>query len=65
METTKIELIKLTPSEGMVLTNGETYSTEVYLGKNDSADNWHEITVEEYEKVLEKEREENRMIEGE
>ena len=65
METTKIELIKLTPSEGMVLTNGETYSTEVYLGKNDSADNWHEITVEEYEKVLEKEMEENRMIEGE
>ncbi len=65
METTKIELIKLTPSEGMVLTNGETYSTEVYLGKNDSPDNWHEITVEEYEKVLEKEMEENRMIEGE
>lgn len=65
METTKIEFIKLTPSEGMVLTNGEAYSTEVYLGKNDSADNWHEITVEEYEKVLEKEMEENRMIEGE
>lgn len=64
METTKIELIKLTPSEGMVLTNGETYSTEVYLGKNDSADNWHEITVEEHEKILEKEMEENRMIEG-
>ncbi len=65
METTKIELIKLTPSEGMVLTNGETYSTEVYLGKNDSPDNWHEIPVEEYEKILEQEMEENRMIEGE
>ena len=52
METTKIELIKLTPSDGMVLTNGETYSAEVYLGKNDSSDNWHEITVEEYEKIV-------------
>ena len=65
METTKIEIIKLIPSEGMVLTNGETYSTEVYLGKNDSPNNWHEITVEEYEKILEKEMEENNMIEGE
>ena len=51
METTKIEIIKLTPSVGMVLTNGETYSKEVYLGCNDSPDNWHEITVEEYEKI--------------
>ena len=65
METTKIELIKLTPSEGMVLTNGETYSTEVYLGKNDSPDNWHEIPVEEYKVILEKEMEKNRMIAGE
>ena len=65
MEKTKIEFIKLTPSKGMILTNGEAYSTEVYLGKNDSADNWHEIPVEEYEKILEKEMEENSMIEGE
>ena len=65
METTKIELIKLTPSEGMVLTNGETYSTEVYLGKNDSPDNWHEIPVEEHKVILEKEMEKNRMIAGE
>lgn len=58
METTKIELIKLTPSEGMVLTNGETYSTEVYLGKNDSPDNWYELPVEEYEEIMaEQERE--------
>lgn len=25
------------------LTNGETFSKKVYLGKNDSPDNWHEI----------------------
>lgn len=56
MKTTKIELTKLTPSEGMVLTNGETYSTEVYLGCNDNADNWHEITEAEYEAILTEEK---------
>ena len=44
MKKSIIELIKLTASEGMTLTNGETYGKEVYLGCNDSADNWHEIT---------------------
>ena len=52
MKISTIELKKLTASEGMVLTNGETYSKEIYLGTNDSAYNWHEITDEEYEKIL-------------
>ena len=52
MEITTIELRKLTATEGYVLTNGETYSKEIYLGVNDSADNWHEITEEEYAEVL-------------
>jgi hypothetical protein len=47
MELTTIELRKLTASEGMTLTNGETYGEEVYLGVNDSPDNWREITQEE------------------
>jgi len=33
----------LEADEGKYLTNGETYSTKVYLGKNDSVDNWHEV----------------------
>lgn len=33
----------LTPAEGMFLTNGETYSTKVYLGKNASPDDWREV----------------------
>lgn len=57
MELTTIELKKITASKGMVLTNGETYSTEVYLGVNDSPDNWHEITEEEYNAILEAEKE--------
>lgn len=34
---------KLIPSPGMVLYDGETLSTEVYLGINDSKENWYEI----------------------
>lgn len=37
--------------DGKVLTNGEAYSSvggEIYLGVNDSVENWHEITEEEY-----------------
>ena len=52
METTKIELTKITASEGMWLTNGDTYSKEVYLGVNDSIENWHEITDAEYEEII-------------
>ncbi len=60
MEKTMIELIKLTASEGMVLTNGETYGKEIYLGINDSEGNWREITDGEYEEIL-KEQEENQL----
>lgn len=35
----------------MTLTNGEVYSKEVYLGCNDSADNWREITDKEAEEL--------------
>ena len=55
MTETTIEIKKLTASEGMVLTNGEAYSSvggDVYLGINDSAENWHEITEEEYNAIL-------------
>ena len=43
---------KITANAGMMLTNGEAYGKEVYLGKNDSPENWHEITDEEYQKIL-------------
>ena len=39
----------ITASEGMVLTNGENFATVVRLGDWDSADNWHEVTKEEYD----------------
>lgn len=43
MKTTKVELIKLEASDGHTLTNGEAYGKVIYLGTNDSTDNWHEI----------------------
>lgn len=42
----------MTASDGMMLTNGEAYSKEVYLGKNDKPENWHEITDEEYNRIM-------------
>ena len=35
--------IHIIADEGKTLTNGEIYSTEVWLGKLDSPENWREI----------------------
>ena len=53
MITEKVTVLKA--DEGMTLTNGEAFGKVVYLGKNDSADNWHEITDEEAEALQESE----------
>ena len=47
-----IEKNILKADEGKVITNGETFATVVYLGKNDSSLNWYEITEEEYHQIL-------------
>ena len=47
-----MERIKLIASEGYVLTNGEVYGQEVYLGIYDSPENWHEITDAQYAEIL-------------
>ena len=51
MITEKVTVLKA--DEGMTLTNGEAFGKVVYLGINDSASNWHEITDEEAEKLQE------------
>ena len=56
IETT-IKITKLTASEGMVLTNGEAVGKEIYLGKYDSPDNWHEITEAEAQEMMENQEE--------
>lgn len=43
MKTITVELIKLEADTDKTMTNGEVYSKEVYLGINDSVENWNEI----------------------
>ena len=57
MITEKVTVLKA--EEGKTLTNGETFGKVVYLGINDSADNWHEITDEEAQTLQESEVIEN------
>lgn len=52
MITETITRIKLTASEGMVLTDGENYGKEVFLAVDADQSKWYEITQEEYEKIL-------------
>ena len=47
-----ITRIKLTASEGMVLTDGESYGKEVFLAVDADPSKWHEITVAEYEEAM-------------
>lgn len=47
MNVEKITIEKLTAAEGMTFTNGSAFGKEIYLGCNDIADNWFEITDEE------------------
>lgn len=71
METRTLSngIIELRPREGMMLHSGSTYSDLVWLGKNDSADNWSEVPYSEFEEwQAEQERqmeEEMRRMEAE
>ena len=52
MKTSDLNIVILEPSNSENwLTNGDTFSKKVYLGKNDSELNWREITNAEKEKV--------------
>ena len=52
MKTSDLSITVLEPSNSdNWLTNGETFSKKVYLGRNDNESNWREITNAEKEKA--------------
>jgi hypothetical protein len=55
--------ITLVADEGKWLTNGETYGKQVTLAVGASADDWHEISDEEYTAIMEKQEAELNEVE--
>lgn len=54
MTTSKVTVVKLAPSEGKHLkciTTGEVYEGEIYLAKSLSANDFVEISEEEYQRI--------------
>ena len=47
----------LTAHDGMILTNGEVYGTQIYLAEGVDASAFYEITREEYEARMASENE--------
>lgn len=65
METNTINIIKLTPTQGMHLKNILTNDIAegiVYLGKLDSPSNYIEVTEEEYQTFLKQQEEEANKV---
>lgn len=44
--------ITLTADEGYIYTDGEVYGTVIYLADGVSADNFKQITTEEYNEIM-------------
>lgn len=55
MQTETINTIVLIADEGKILTDGEIYGKTIYLAKNRSPEEFHEITEAEYEEIREEE----------
>lgn len=65
METNTINIIKLTPTQGMHLKNILTNDIAegiVYLGKLDSPSNYIEVTEKEYQTFLKQQEEEANKV---
>ena len=60
MKTRKV----LYADAGKVLTNGTVYGTRIYLAEGQSAENFYEISAEEYAAVVEKQSAESERALG-
>lgn len=59
MKKETITQVILKADDGMYLTNGETYGKTVILPETANADEWREITEEEYEESIKAEENES------
>jgi hypothetical protein len=55
MKKETITRIKITASEGNILTDGIHYGTTFFLAKGENSLKYYEISLSEYEKILEEE----------
>ena len=62
MKKETIVRIKLTASEGHILTNGKEYGKIVYLASGDEGADWWEISDYEYQRVMEERESEDNNI---
>ena len=46
------QMITLYADKGMILTDGEIYGTTISLAENETAENFTEITLKEYEEIM-------------
>ena len=53
-----MDRVILQAKDGMILTDGKIYGETIYLENGRTADEFHEITKEEYKKMREAESEE-------
>ena len=64
MVTSTVNLVKLEPSEGMHLRNihtCEVYADFIFLSKSLSANDFEEITDEEYQRIVEERNSEDNV----
>ena len=55
MQTEAINTTVLIADDGKILTDGVVYGRTIYLAKNRSPEEFHEITEAEYEEIREEE----------
>lgn len=53
MKSETITTTVLKADEGKILTDGEVYGKMIYLAKNRSAEEFHEISETEYNEIME------------
>lgn len=58
MDRIDIKTTKIKANKGKIYTDGTDYGIIMFLGANKNKDDFYEITIEEYEKILEEKRKE-------